>query len=413
MSKAVVVGLMYLVAFSVSAQTNNTMIVDWGDDTFDQLFPPFQNINVTNVATGFEHSLAILDRQTVIAWGDDTYGQLSVPTGIVNPIKVAVGLGHSVVLQSDGTVVAWGFNEFGQSNVSTLNNVIDISAGDEHTAALLADGTVTILSGPGATYDLTPPVGLSDVVAIASGNFHIVALRSDGTVVSWGANEFLQTDVPAGLTDVIAVDAGLFHSMALRSDGTVLGWGDNELFRQLDAPSGLPPFTDLRVGSFHNIVLNGSGELAAWGSNRFKEREIPQVLQGRVVSLITAGFAHNTVVASNQAPTAISIPDTIFVFEDVEVETEIAFLDTQDPDIIDDHNYLLVPGAGDDDNASFQVRLGLPKPQIDDDLFWGPFISDDAIINLIPFNYETDSIYRIRLRAVDLGGLTVEKPVVI
>ena len=410
---ALLMGIMCLYATVVSAQTSNTMIVDWGDDTFDQLFPPFQNLNVTDVATGFEHSLAILDGSTVIAWGDNTYGQLNVPGGIVNPVKVAAGLGHSVVLQGDGTVVAWGFNEFGQSDVSTLTDVIDIGAGDEHTVVLHADGTVTTISGKGATYDLDPPAGLSDVTAIASGHFHIVALINDGTVVSWGANEFGQADVPAGLTDVIAVDAGLFHSMALRSDGTVQGWGDNELFTQLDAPSGFPPFNELSVGSFHNIVLYGTGELTSWGSNRFKETEIPDLLQGREISLITAGFAHNTVIATNQAPTAISIPDTIFVSEDVEAETVIALLGATDPDILDDHLYTLVPGVGDDDNASFQTVLGTPKPFINDDLLWGQLTGDDRLLNLITFDYETDSIYRIRLRAIDLGGLSVEKPVVI
>ncbi|MGB3464118.1 MAG: cadherin domain-containing protein [Cyclobacteriaceae bacterium] len=387
--------------------------MDWGDNSFSQLFDPFQSINITQVATGFEHSIAIVNGSSVIAWGDNTYGQLNVPTNIISPVKVVAGLGHSVVLQADGTVKAWGFNEFGQSDVGTFANITDIAAGDEHTALLHADGTVSVVSGPNATYDLTPPPGLSDVRSIASGHFHILAIKTDSTVVSWGSDEFGETNVPTDLEDVIAVDGGLFHSMALKADGSLVGWGDNELFDQLEAPSGLGRFYDLSVGSFHNIALYGNGQIGGWGSNRFAETLIPLVLNGRRVSLITAGFAHNTAIATNNRPIEIVIPDTIFVEENTDINTLITILNTTDPDIVDDHIYSLVSGAGSQDNNFFSIFSSNDKTSFANDLLWGQVTTTDGILNNISFDYESDSLYYIRIRTTDLGGLSVEKPVVV
>ena len=46
---------------------------------------------------------------TVVAWGDDfPYGQTDVPAGLSNVTAIAGGAIHSLALKSDGTVVAWG-----------------------------------------------------------------------------------------------------------------------------------------------------------------------------------------------------------------------------------------------------------------------------------------------------------------
>ncbi|MEM9895093.1 MAG: hypothetical protein AAF789_01875 [Bacteroidota bacterium] len=398
----------------VSFGQTNTMIVDWGDDTFSQLRKSFRDARAVKVSAGYEHTLAILEDGTVIAWGDDTFNQLDVPNGIIDPIEVESGLGHSLVLQANGEVVGWGFNEFGQIDVGSLTNVIDIAAGDEHSVVLFENGTVQVIADGSTTYDLTPPAGLSNVVSIASGNFHILALKDDGTVVSWGANEFLQSDTPAGLSDVVSIDAGQFHSIALKNDGSIVGWGDNSLFGQLETPSGFG-FGTIQVGDFHSMALSGSSDLSIWGSNRFAESEIPDVLQGRTIadSSFTTGFAHNTLVASNIAPTAIQIDDTIYVDENTPTQNIFATLETKDPDLVDDHVYELVAGQGDDDNLSFRIFMLNDKSLISDDLRWGNLFNLDGIFSEIELDYESDSLYSIRIRSTDLGGLSVEKRVIV
>ena len=44
----------------------------------------------------------------VVAWGSDSYGQSTVPDGLSDVTAIAAGNAHSLALKSDGTVVAWG-----------------------------------------------------------------------------------------------------------------------------------------------------------------------------------------------------------------------------------------------------------------------------------------------------------------
>ncbi len=45
-------------------------------------------------------------------------------------------------------------------------------------------------------------------IAIAAGNQHTLALKADGTVACWGGNVYGECNVPDGLTEVVAVAGG-------------------------------------------------------------------------------------------------------------------------------------------------------------------------------------------------------------
>jgi hypothetical protein len=98
------------------------------------------------------------------------------PTDLVNVVAISAGCAHSAALKSDGTVVCWGDNTYGQS---------------------------------------VPPSNLSNVVSVSAGGYHTAALKSDGTIVAWGGNTYGQSTLPAGLKQVVAVSAGQYHTGAL------------------------------------------------------------------------------------------------------------------------------------------------------------------------------------------------------
>jgi len=59
-----------------------------------------------------------------------------------------------------GSVRAWGFNSYGQIGI----------------------GTETYSNGP------VPLSGIRNVLGVAAGNIHTLALKADGTVWAWGDN---------------------------------------------------------------------------------------------------------------------------------------------------------------------------------------------------------------------------------
>ncbi len=206
---------------------------------------------------------------------------------------------------------SWGYNASGQlGNNSTaisrvpvavqgLSGVIAVSAGGEHSLALLANGTVMAWGsnregqlGTGNTTSSHVPVavpGVSGVTAIAAGKEHSLALLGNGTVMAWGSNEAGQlgsgskaakSAVPVvvkGLSGVTAIAAGSEHSLARLGNGTAMAWGRNgegQLGNGKMANSnvpvtvkGLSGATAVAAGGEHSLALLSNGTVVAWGSN--------------------------------------------------------------------------------------------------------------------------------------------------
>src|ERR1035441_6285027 len=135
--------------------------------------------NVVSLASGGDHSLALLANGTVVAWGDNSYQQNSLPV-FANPVvAIAEGTTHSLALESDGTVVAWGDNSLGETNISFPPNVVAIAAGTGFSHALLPDGSI-FQWPPGYAG------GFTNVMLLSTKGTHTLALCGDGTMVETG-----------------------------------------------------------------------------------------------------------------------------------------------------------------------------------------------------------------------------------
>ena len=232
--------------------------------------------NITGIAAGGYHALAVDNTHTVWAWGLDGCGQLgdgvtvgsdciTATTPVVTAPKtasgflsglsvssVAAGSYHSLAIMSDGSVEAWGANGSGQlGNNSTTDSPIPVVADT-----------------------------LTGVTSLAGGSAHSVALS--GTAVStWGSNYFGQlgngnesdSDVPISsvLSGAAGVTAGEYFTVAWKSDGTVWAWGDNSDGQlgngTYDNTFGTPNPTPAQVPSFSLTTLlgdmNGDGKVTA------------------------------------------------------------------------------------------------------------------------------------------------------
>ena len=250
-----------------------------GDGTTTQRNVPVQVSGLSDVvavAAGYYHSLALKNDGSVWAWGYNYYGQLGDGAREFSPIQLPVpvsglGAGSQVVaiaagyqfalaLKSDGSLWAWGMNNEGQigikkeeswvhivpQRVDTINNVVAVSAGDGHTVALKADGTVwctginhnsQTTDSTWNTYGFRQVAGLSGVVAVGAGVQFSEALKSDGTLVTWGFGGSGQlgngglasSSIPvpvSNLAHVTTISCG-DHSLAAKQDGSIYGFGCN------------------------------------------------------------------------------------------------------------------------------------------------------------------------------------------
>ena len=300
-SAALVLALIALAALARDAQAVGGNAVGWGYNDEGQLGAPSGSdvatprfiaglSDVTQVALGEYHTLALLADGTVRGLGQNKEGQLGdgtitdsdVPVqavGLSGAVAVAAGGYFSMALMADGTVVAWGENGSGQlGNGSTagpetcspyscsripravpgLANVIAIDAGYATAMALLADGTVMawgydadgqlgdgvgLQAGCRCVDHPVPVPGLPPAVGISLGEYNGAALLADGTVRTWGYASYgalgdgalapanacvcLGPVQPVGIPGVTAIDVGPYHAVALLAGGTAMAWGYN------------------------------------------------------------------------------------------------------------------------------------------------------------------------------------------
>ncbi|MEO5801912.1 MAG: FG-GAP-like repeat-containing protein, partial [Verrucomicrobiota bacterium] len=264
-------------------------IFAWGTNASGVLDLPFGLTNVTALAAGYSHNIALKADGSAIGWGNNNRNQSAVPAYATNLIAVAVGDEFSFGLKSNGTLVAWG--SVGNSDVPVgATNVAYIASSPGYALLLNNDGSIfdwpwasrpavpaaatnlaTVAAGVHHALGLqktgnllvwgnqTVPVGGSNLLAISAGWDFSLALRNDGTILAWGSS-FGQTNVPAGATNIVAVSAGSYHAMALRDDGRIFVWGYTNS-GQGNVPLALSLAAAISSGNTHDLALMGTGEL--------------------------------------------------------------------------------------------------------------------------------------------------------
>src|SRR5690349_14904605 len=104
-------------AVGISLNSQAASLVAWGSGLGTNL--PAGLTNVTAIAAGSGHGLALLAGGSVVGWGDNSYSQAIIPSGVSNVVAVGAGFYHSLTVKSDGSVAAWGYNFYGQSSPPT------------------------------------------------------------------------------------------------------------------------------------------------------------------------------------------------------------------------------------------------------------------------------------------------------
>jgi alpha-tubulin suppressor-like RCC1 family protein len=233
---------------------------------------------------------------------------------------VAAGYDHTLAIKVDGSLWAWGRNQFGQLGLGDMGanrlvptqvgedkDWVSLSAGEDHTLAIRADGSLWAwgqndygqlgLGDNGFDTDRVVPtrVGfLNDWAAVATYYNHSLALKADGSLWAWGWGQDGQLglgasgaeadrNVPTRVgtdSDWAAVAAGYYHTLAVKSDGSLWAWGENDRGQlglgnsgsgtgrnvptKVDAGSD---WTTVSASFYHALALKTGGGLYGWGFN--------------------------------------------------------------------------------------------------------------------------------------------------
>ena len=263
-----------------------------------RLFPIPGLGKVVAAGAGWDTSFAVLADGRVLSWGARGTGIRGItplsyvevraedgpgtptPTPVaarVDAVDLSVGSKHVLALARDGTVWAWGDGSNGRLGIGPLP-VIYFKT-----------------NAPGSMSFVPFPVqipGLTDVMAVSAGFDHSLALLKDGSIRAWGGNKYGQVGdgttvdratpvlVP-GIGKVIEIAANAF-SVAVLADGRALTWGEN-LSRSLGrawkddgtpapTPALVPGVINGRavsVGNAHVLVLTQAGTIVSWGWDAF------------------------------------------------------------------------------------------------------------------------------------------------
>ncbi|MFI8631293.1 RCC1 domain-containing protein [Microbacterium sp. NPDC077663] len=350
--------------------------------------PQLRDVSFSATSAGSDHVIALTTDGAVYAWGANRYGQLgnNSPREQPTPVRLAAdvfggqkivgvsaGGDHSAALAADGSVYMWGNGGNGQlgNNKQTVSStpvrlgaevfggqsIVSISAGETHTAAVAADGSVYTwglnLSGQlgnnsTAIRSLTPVrlgtdvFGGQRIVNVSAGAHHTAALAADGSVYAWGLNGYGQlgnnsttgrslTPVRLGREvfggrEIVSISAGGNHTAALAADGSAYMWGYNmygQLGNNSTTNSGTPVrverelfggqnITSISAGYNITVAVAADGVAYAWGDNRYGQignnttnnsstpvRLAPELFGGQKVGSMSAGFNVTVAVAAD------------------------------------------------------------------------------------------------------------------
>lgn len=248
---------------------------------------PFPGTELSQIAPGNRHTVALRKDGRVYTWGCNALGEtnqaaeISLVSGLPGEIvQVAAGNNFSLALTKDGQVYGWGRDTFGQLNGE------DSRAVYKEAILLKAD----------------------HVTSIAAGDNYALALKEDGTVWGWGTNINGQLgqgnyqssrnpvqvkdpqDATGYLTGVRKIYAGVRTAAAVKENGRAYCWGDGEYgqtgngkaqhgpgvslpvcckaSREGDELTGVKGIAEARC---HTVVLTEEGSVYTWGLNKHGE----------------------------------------------------------------------------------------------------------------------------------------------
>ncbi|MDG0795121.1 DNRLRE domain-containing protein [Cohnella ginsengisoli] len=118
---------------------NDGTMISWGSGQYkmpvewEKIHAPFKS-----VSGGYNHAATLTWDNDVVSWGSASMGATDVPEDLPETTAIASGVNHTVALLKDGTVRLWGYYGV-ERPPAGLSNVGAIYANDNYSVAVLKD----------------------------------------------------------------------------------------------------------------------------------------------------------------------------------------------------------------------------------------------------------------------------------
>lgn len=222
-----------IIAFQLNASTlclknDGTVLTTGGENLYGELDVEDWT-DLISISCGSHHTVGLKKDGTVVATGLNDEGQCNVSKW-TDIVQICSLFDNTIGLKSDGTVVATGRNYVGELDVEDWTDIIKIGTGSDFSCGLKNDGTVVVA---GDTEDneyseaISEITDLQNVVDISCGVLDVLALKSDGTVDQFGAENVRDLDSEiAKWENIIKVYNGIGDYFGLKKDGSVVCLSD-------------------------------------------------------------------------------------------------------------------------------------------------------------------------------------------
>lgn len=217
--------------------------------------------------------------------------------------KVAAGFDHIVALTDKNEVIAWGNGRLKQIEVDPdlkyeKSKITQVVAGYQISAAVTEDGRVYFWGNKSVNDVKVKRKYQGKIKKIAFTSDAMLGLTFDNEIVYLGANDTAVSKIPEGIKGkAIDIAATASTAAALLEDGKVVVWGNIKNGENI-IPERKGLLVGISGGRYHYTAIDEKGRVYAWGKNNFSQAKVPSSLDGKQVEKIFSGYYQNYAILS-------------------------------------------------------------------------------------------------------------------
>ena len=209
-------------------------------------------------------------------------------------VQVSAGGDHTCAVLASGDLRCWGADTFGQADVpSDVGLVKSVSVNNLFTCVVTAVDMVRCW-GNNEHGQVSVPDDLGLVRSVFATWRNACALTQSNTVRCWGTNDYGQISGANGFSPATGIFGASHDTCALDMNRLAHCWGVN-FWGSMDVPGDLGPALGLDLGWLHGCAINTSHQLRCWGDNRYGQVSVPADLQS--VEQVQASWGNTCVVS--------------------------------------------------------------------------------------------------------------------